>query len=799
MTPNNSAAVEFLRRWSPLGPWVLTAIQPDRKAITTETFRPADMRRLTEWLETFNGRRNIYFHVNPVMRDMTKKADREDIKEVAWLHVDIDPRAGEDLEAERARALGLLQHNLPLGVPSPTVIVFSGGGYQGFWRLDTPIPVNGDLGLAEDAKRYNQQLELLFGADQCHNIDRIMRLPGTVNLPDARKAKKGREPVLAELVEFCEDRLYSLDQFKPAPAVQMPSEQGFSGGGKTVHVSGNIERLNDVTDLDAWGVPDRVKVIIVQGRHPEEPKQGDNSRSAWLFDAICQLVRCEVPDQVIFSIVTDPEYGISESVLDKGTNAEKYAIRQIERAKEDAVNPWLRKLNEQYAVIGNIGGKCRIVEEVMDYALNRTRLTRQSFDDFRNRFMHIQVEVARTPQGLPVTKPLGKFWLDHPKRRQFDTVVFAPGKDVPNAYNMWKGFACTARPGDCALFLDHLLTNVCRDNTVHYEYLIRWMARAVQQPDTPGEVAVVLRGGRGTGKSFAAKVFGRLFGRHFLHISNSSHLVGNFNSHLRDAVVLFADEAFYAGDKKHASILKTLITEETLTIEAKGVDVEAAPNYVHLIMASNDDHVVPAGGDERRFFVLDVGDGKQQDAVYFAAITKQMAEGGSEALLHALLTMDLDGFQVRNVPRTSALDDQKDFSLDPMEEWWFQKLVDGRVLRRGDGWAREVRKDELVDDFVAHANRFNVTRRGNATILGKFLQRCVPGLQQVQRMAKLDEQTQEGWVRTVERRAYFWVMPSLLEARARWDALHGPQEWSHAEEQRDLDAQRGPPKGRAPY
>ena len=37
-------------------------------------------------------------------------------------------------------------------------------------------------------------------------------------------------------------------------------------------------------------------------------------------------------------------------------------------------------------------------------------------------------------------------------------------------------------------------------------------------------------------------------GQHALKISNAKHLVGNFNSHLRDCVFLFADEAFFAGD-----------------------------------------------------------------------------------------------------------------------------------------------------------------------------------------------------------------------------------------------------------
>jgi hypothetical protein len=57
-----------------------------------------------------------------------------------------------------------------------------------------------------------------------------------------------------------------------------------------------------------------------------------------VFDAVCQMVRYDVPDDVIFSVLTDPEFRISESILDKGNNAARYALRQIERANLAAID-----------------------------------------------------------------------------------------------------------------------------------------------------------------------------------------------------------------------------------------------------------------------------------------------------------------------------------------------------------------------------------------------------------------------------------------------------------------------------
>jgi hypothetical protein len=69
---------------------------------------------------------------------------------VVYLHTDIDPRAGEDIDAERQRALGLLRN--PPGLLQPTCIIDSGGGYQGFWQLREPITTDCELAKAEDAK-----------------------------------------------------------------------------------------------------------------------------------------------------------------------------------------------------------------------------------------------------------------------------------------------------------------------------------------------------------------------------------------------------------------------------------------------------------------------------------------------------------------------------------------------------------------------------------------------------------------------------------------------------------------------
>src|SRR5262249_49707458 len=146
------------------------------------------------------------------------------------------------------------------------------------------------------------------------------------------------------------------------------------------------------------------------------------------------------------------------------------------------------------------------------------------------------------------------------------------------------------------------------------EYILRWTAWSLQHPGELAEAALVLKGGKGSGKSVFGNAIAKCFGEHGLHIFHQSHLTGNFNGHLRSCLFLFADEAFWAGDKKGESALKGLITEPTLLIEQKGIDAIQWPNRLHILIAANADWVIPASHDERSFAVFDVSNKYAQGA-----------------------------------------------------------------------------------------------------------------------------------------------------------------------------------------
>lgn len=406
-----------------------------------------------------------------------------------------------------------------------------------------------------------------------------------------------------------------------------------------------------------------------------------------------------------------------------------------------------------------------------------------SFLHFRERYSNqlIKVKSGQTEDGKPKYKlvPLGKWWLDQPGRRQYDRVGYWPRgeKAPPRAYNLWRGFTVTPKEGDWGIFQEHIWKNICRRDDGLAKYVTEWMAFAVQKPAVPPGVALVMRGTKGSGKSVTANALGHLFGPHYKAVSNSEQVTGRFNAHLQDLSLMLIDEGFWAGDKRAEGTLKQLITEPYLPIERKFYDLEMAPNRLHVMMASNEGHVVPARGLERRFLLLDLDDAQAQDTVFFGAMDEQLRHGGYEAMLYDLLNMDLSGFDVRSAPRTQGLVEQMLHSLTPFEEWWYGKLKAEQLLPTKKAWGRVVIK-QLYDDYVEHIRDKRPLPESRFAL---ELEKWVPG-----KLRRSRPGSGSG------HRPWMYEFPPLDECKAEWERQHGvSMGWGETGEKEQSDDSTG--------
>ncbi|WP_257539598.1 RepB family DNA primase [Sphingobium sp. CFD-1] len=329
-----------------------------------------------------------------VLLDWHDAQEGEDVRDMAVLHVDIDPRKGEDPAAARAAAIA----RLDAFSPPPSIVIDSGGGVQALWLLDEPLFIGGHVPRAEEAECYNRHLEIAFEADSCHNVDRILRLPGTINW----KRKPGREPRLANLLQFHNERVYSLAEFTAA----QPRNVAPTTGQATVQLDGIPAPLASLDELPPAVTP-RTRMLIVQGCDPDDELRYD-SRSEVTFAVVCEMVRAGCKDEQIAAVLLDPDMGISAHTMAQKRPLD-YAARQIARARAEVDEPMLARLNADHAVIELYGGKTKVVSwEPSEIDPSRKEIMAQSFDDFRNRYMNVPVQTGTDKDGNPKYTPAGK-------------------------------------------------------------------------------------------------------------------------------------------------------------------------------------------------------------------------------------------------------------------------------------------------------------------------------------------------------------------------------------------------------
>jgi hypothetical protein len=468
-----------------------------------------------------------------------------------------------------------------------------------------------------------------------------------------------------------------------------------------------------------------------------------------------------------------PGAAAPEAVFTKVEQAQEmnaYTERVQPEIVDSKLHPIL-ELNRDHAFV-IAGGGAHVLWETTDAAGNYA-LEHLQMSAFHQK--HAAVKLQAGKRSEPVTQ----LWIEDSRRRSYDGLCFRPEQpSPPRFYNLWRGFAHKpAEPGEqfpqeqhdaVSAFLEHARSNVCADDAGLYRWLIGYFAHLVQRPWEKPLVALVFRGGKGVGKNALVERVGALLGGHFLLTSNRRYLVGNFNGHLENCLLFALDEAFWSGDKQAEGQLKDLITGGHHVIERKGQETFKVENRTRIVIIGNEDWLVPASHDERRFAVFGVGDGRKQDTKFFERMRFAMEAGGYRLLLRYLLDFDLAGIDVNVAPATAGLLDQKHSSLEPVKQWWFDCLSQGRITGGAfdNNWPEFVDCDAMREAFKrSAADRRISARLPDQTMLGKVFKDVCPGMPRTKK-------------RSGPNTSWVYKVPPLAECRAAWDKFIGqPVEW----------------------
>jgi len=436
----------------------------------------------------------------------------------------------------------------------------------------------------------------------------------------------------------------------------------------------------------------------------------------------------------------------------------------------------IEKMNRSHAMV-LVGSQALILRESLDER-GLEALNLMQFKDFA--LWHMNECYAVDGE----MEPIGKLWVQAENRRSYEGITFAPinidGSGAPpdRFYNTWRGFAVEPRaaPEKIKRFLAHIHDNVACGNKPLAEWIIGWFAHMVQRPTERIGTALVLLGKMGTGKSIVPEIIGTLFPQHYMMVDQPEHIIGKYNEHMRSLLLLQADEGFWAGDKQAAGRLKSLITSKRHVVEGKFKDKVFLPNFVRLMVTSNETWVVPTGFEERRFQVCHMGKAQMQNAAYFVAILNDMDNGGREALLHYLLHFDLDKVDVRKIIPTQALLQQKIAGMKDEDAFWYECLRRGAVLAGDIEWRDEVNVDALWGAYVAYAEKIGARHKLSSAMLGTRLRELAPGIVRKRGYVAVQDEHTGDVIR--HDRPWVYELPGINECREEFvEAIRQEVNW----------------------
>lgn len=240
----------------------------------------------------------------------------------------------------------------------------------------------------------------------------------------------------------------------------------------------------------------------------------------------------------------------------------------------------------------------------------------------------------------------------------------------------------------CIKHFEELINQVfCGGNTLYSNYFHNWMAFIVQKPEQKTMVMTLIRSQMGMGKGFISKILQKWWDRHF-YILTGQTAAQKFNSFLHNKKFLWVDEVSACiGD---IGVLNSMISENTIAIEKKGVDQTNERNLVEFMGGTNNRINLPIGSDSRRWFIIEAPtlDREQLKAwkQKMATIYKQTLEDktngdlGAWALMFYYLKRDIKGFQpMLDLPRTEAIRKCIESSLHPVHAWWKYCLENKKI------------------------------------------------------------------------------------------------------------------------
>lgn len=642
---------------------------------------------------------DVFLSVGNMLENATSRSS-ENITDLKSLFIDLDCGPNKHFIDQKDALVRLNTVLEATGFPHPSVVVNSGGGIHAYWCFDIPIPKDDWLALAHKFKQFwlshGLQIDPVVTAD----CSRVMRVPGSKN----HKIEGNIRPVSMLLPkEGQATQKYSLEEIvKALPDITpLPTSQ----------------REYDMSEPRDWGVKntqnDSSGYLIAERCKQIEHvlKTGGENRSEpeWRADLGLLKFCKEAPAILIKASAQHPKYSIFET----NQKAEKWAtnpttcqhyfnilgselcdgcgyqgritspiqlgyptprglktiLNQAPAPAPTTPAPYLSAPPEILEVSKKFAWD---KNEMNIYNLKTGRYVQK--DRFNTHYANKFIDLGTSQKPRPVA--LGQAWLQHALRREANGIRLAPNEpeDLPDgAINSWLGFSTVPIKGDIKPFIQLFKRQI--PNRHDREYVLHWIANLLQNPASKAYTSIVMWSRiQGTGKNLIWECVGNLFNeRHFTLVSQEV-FDDAFTEWKANRVFVICDEVSSTERRSTADRIKGWITSSSNSINAKNEPKFTQPNLIKYVFLSNHPDAVFLDDSDRRFFVIEVQQGRLPEAEA-QAFTKWRDNGGKEALLYFLLNLDIGDFNsMAPAPMSSAKQEMIEDNKSDFERWLDQAL-----------------------------------------------------------------------------------------------------------------------------
>jgi hypothetical protein len=448
--------------------------------------------------------------------------------------------------------------------------------------------------------------------DDFEKLYRVMRLPFTVNRPNAKKIKAFRVHILADVVSDLRGLVvYTVEEFtRAAVSNEMTTTRTKSSGTAYETIgSPDVSASVDLSTLD-----DSLRSMIENG-----PQEGySKSRSEAVYNCACDLRRLGWGDGDILCVLTNPTNAIAHHIFDQKQRepveqASRIILdmnrRNITQVFTDASEDFGNDEPEEFTVPAGPLTEFREQLAGFRYCLDPPSFIRRadkkmiSEKSFNGRYAPLVNRIPKLETRYKDNAP--KLAISQSVLERIDGTCYRPGEpDIcGNLLNMWQDPKIEPLPDTPKIFLEHM--DYLIPDQRERELALNWLAWCVQKPSEKQMFALLMVDDGGTGKGWIGYMLRVLFGdQNVVMIESDDPVKDMFNGWTLNRQLGFIHELVPDRRVDLASRLKGVITEAHIWVNEKFIARFRAENRTNLLCCSNHRDALKIARKDRRWLVV---------------------------------------------------------------------------------------------------------------------------------------------------------------------------------------------------